>query len=94
MNDLHNMRYIVFVLDCKSAYQEKCHDGRIFADYKAARSFAKDMLEPDKHGFKFADKAVIGMFVWDTIGELHIDMVETFGFRYDRKKTNQLELFK
>lgn len=79
-------RYILFLIDSKI----KQHDGIIFCSYKEAREYAADCL---KEGW-FCDKAVIGMFSMDTEAkEMRITMVETIGFKGDKKNVNQLELF-
>jgi hypothetical protein len=42
----------------------------------------------------YADKAVIGMFVLDyNSKDMLITMIDTIGFKSDKKQVNQLELF-
>lgn len=82
-----NLRYIVMLIDSKS----KDHDGRIFCSIAEARDYAALIME----GGWYTDKAVIGMFVMDPKCEsMSISMVETIGFKGDKKNVNQLELFK
>jgi hypothetical protein len=83
--ELANARYILFLIDSKI----KEHDGKIFCSLKEAREYAKDTINE-----KYADKAVVGMFVWDSERrELPITMVETIGFQGDKKDPLQLRLF-
>ena len=78
-------RYILFLIDSK--YKE--HDGMIFSSYKEAREYASDCFKDN-----YCDKAVIGMFCLSTQeAEMMITMVETIGFKADKKNVNQLELF-
>ena len=82
----NNARYILFLIDTK----HKGHDGKIFCSYPEARQYAIDTINE-----KYADKAVIGMFVWeDQVKEMLITMVETIGFKGDKKDALQLDLFK
>jgi hypothetical protein len=79
-------RYILFLIDSKI----KQHDGIIFCSYKEAREYAAVCI---KEGW-YCDKAVIGMFSMDTQAkEMRISMVETIGFKGDKKNVNQLDLF-
>jgi len=79
-------RYILFLIDSKI----KQHDGIIFCSYKEAREYAADCLKDNW----FCDKAVIGMFSLDTQAkEMRITMVETIGFKADKKNVHQLDLF-
>jgi len=79
-------RYILFLIDTKF----KQNDGRIFCSYKDAKEYASDCISD-----KYCDKAVIGMFSLNTQAkEMFISMVETIGFKGDKKNVNQLELFK
>jgi len=84
--ELANARYILFLIDSKI----KDHDGKIFSSLKDARYYAIDTIEA-----KYADKAVVGMFVWDEHRkEMQISMIDTIGFKGDKKDVRQLELFK
>lgn len=81
-----NLRYILFLIDTKV----KNHDGKIFCSYKAAKEYASDCMEE-----QYCEKAVIGMFYLNSQEpEMIITMVETIGFIGDKKKINQLDLFK
>lgn len=81
-----NARYILFLIDSKI----KDHDGKIFCSLQDAREYAKDTINE-----KYADKAVIGMFVWNSKAkEMLISMVETIGFKNDKTNIAQMELFK
>jgi hypothetical protein len=82
---IKSARFIVFLIDTK----HKGHHGKIFCLLKDAREYAKDCINE-----KDADKAVVGMFVWSEMGNMTISHVETIGFRGDKKRTNQLDLFK
>lgn len=84
-HDIKNLRYIVFLIDSKM----KDHDGKIFCLLKDAREYAFDIVD----GI-YADKAVIGMFYLNAEEqEMIITMVQTIGFKGDKKDVNQLELF-
>ena len=80
-----NLRYILFLLDTKI----KDHDGKIFCSFQEAKEYAKDCIADN-----YADKAVIGMFLLDKRSkEMLISKVETIGFKGDKKKVEQLQLF-
>ncbi len=76
--------YIVIVIDSKY----KDHDGKVFSGYADAKQFAAEIISEN-----YADKAVIGMFVFDGTKEMNIRMIETIGFTGDKKNVNQLNLF-
>lgn len=81
-----NARYILFLIDSKI----KDHDGKIFCCLSDAREYAKDTIKE-----KYADKAVVGMFVWNQDArEMLITMVETIGFKNDKTNATQLKLFR
>lgn len=81
-----NGRYILFLIDSKM----KQHDGKIFISYNAAKEYAVGCLD----GI-YATKAVIGFFSLNPNSrEMFISCVETIGFNGDKKKVNQLELFR
>lgn len=81
-----NLRYIVFLIDSKN----KQHDGKIFSSHASAKDYAEECVDGVE-----ADKAVIGMFYNDMQVEfMQITMVETIGFHRDKKKVEQLSLFK
>ncbi len=80
-----NLRYILFLIDSKI----KEHDGKIFCSFEEAKEYAKDCIADN-----YADKAVIGMFLLDKSSkEMLIGKVETIGFKGDKKKIEQLQLF-
>ena len=79
------IRYIVFLIDSKI----KQHDGKVFASLDEAREYITGTLDG-----VYADKAVIGMFVLDyNSRDMLITMIETIGFKGDKKQHHQLELF-
>ena len=83
--NLNDARYIVFCIDSKY----KGHDGRIFSSLQDAKEFAKDTIKEN-----FADKAVIGFFVWENgKQELSITLEETIGFKGDKTKVEEMQLF-
>jgi hypothetical protein len=80
-----NLRYIVFLIDSKV----KEHDGKVYCSIDDAREYAQDVIDE-----KYANKAVIGMFYMDQNAEImSITMVDTIGFKGDKKNVNQLTLF-
>jgi hypothetical protein len=94
--DAKDIRYIVMMLNpdahqyTSSGERIDTHDGEIFSNLKDAREYALDSIN-SKQCTRFA----IGMFVFDSQAEkMSISMVETFGFRNDKKSTDQLDLFK
>jgi hypothetical protein len=83
MTKLH---YIVFTIDDRCSQ----HDGKVFSSYEDAKQFAVD-------GFAENDctKAVVGVFEFDKNAEsMMITMVESMGFKGDKRNVNQLALFK
>ena len=92
---LENIRYIVIQLNTET-YQylstgEKIdiHDGNIYCSLHDAKEYALKGIE-SKDFTRFA----IGVFVMDIQAEImSISIVETFGFRNDKKNVNQLSLF-
>lgn len=78
---VENMRYIVFLIDSK----DKQHDGCLFASIQEARDYVKESLQKDRSGFRYADKAVVGLMVWDGCKTTSIAEVETIGFKGDTK---------
>jgi len=85
MADIKDLRYIVFLIDSRS----KIHDGRVFLNIQDAKEFAQDYAEDGLY-----EKAIIGMFVLDGSEHQNISKIETFGFKSDKKKVEQLDLFK
>jgi hypothetical protein len=93
--NISNIRYIVFMLNpdvqqyTTSGAKIETHDGEIFCSLKEAQEYANDAID-DKLCTRFA----IGMFVYEPQAQqMSISMVETFGFKNDRKNVNQLEIF-
>tara|TARA_R110002050_G_scaffold174876_5_gene307825 strand:- start:806 stop:1063 length:258 start_codon:yes stop_codon:yes gene_type:complete len=65
------------------------HDGNIFCNIEDAKEYAQEAID-DKQCTRFA----IGTFVMDLQREnMTISLVETFGFRNDKKNVSQLSLF-
>lgn len=90
-----NIRYIVMQLNpdthqyMSTGERIDTHDGNIFSNLNDAREYAQEAIQ-SKDCTRFA----IGMFVMDFQAErMSISMVETFGFRKDKKNVNQLALF-
>lgn len=82
---IQEARYIVFLLDSKF----KEHDGKVFVSHAEARQWAGECVQD-----KYCDKFVIGMFVFEPgHREMLISYVQSFGFRGDVKKIEQLSLF-
>lgn len=83
---MDQVRYIVFLIDSHI----KDHDGKIFCSFNEARDYAQDTISE-----KYADKAVVGMFVMNSSAkEMLITMVQTIGFKGNKKNASQLDLFK
>jgi len=86
ITEASNLRYILFMLDS----QIKGHDGKIFCSLHDAREYALEAIKE-----RYCDKIAIGMFYLDTNArEMHISMVETIGFKGDKKPLSQMQLFK
>jgi hypothetical protein len=84
MNDIANIRYIVFMINPGMQYLNgrltDIHDGAIFRTLKEAKEYAQDSIEG-----KLATRFVIGFFVWDARDEMmNIICIEKFGFKGDR----------
>ena len=69
-------RYIVLLIDSKF----KEHNGKIFSSYKEAKEYTKDCINEN-----YCDKVVIGMFDNRDVKESNISMIETMGFKKDKK---------
>lgn len=92
---LENIRYIVMQLNpdthqyMSTGERIDTHDGNIFCCLNDAQEYALDAIK-SKDCTRFA----IGMFVMDIQAErMSISVLETFGFRNDKKNINQLGLF-
>jgi|GEM_PF-5037341 len=90
-----NIRYILIELNpdihqyMSTGKRIDTHDGNIFCCLDDAREYALKAIE-SKDCTRFA----IGMFVIDLQAEMmSISLVETYGFRNDKKNINQLALF-
>lgn len=82
---VENLRYIVFLIESKF----KEHDGMVFASLTEAREYCKSTIKK-----QYADKLVIGSFVMEqNASEMFINTIETYGFKGDKKNTEQLKLF-
>lgn len=66
------------------------HDGKIFCSLPDAKEYASDAIKE-----KYCTRFAIMVFVMEKEAEtMGITMVETYGFRNDKKNINQLDLFK
>jgi hypothetical protein len=94
MVDIKDLRYIVFMINPETqqyfgSQRINTHDGEIFCSLKDAQEYAINAVE-ERHCTRF----LIGVFTMDSLSErIGITFVETFGFRYDKKNINQLDLF-
>ena len=95
VTDVSALRYIVFYLNTDVAQylsdgtRIDTHDGDIYRSLTEAKESAMKAIKA-KHCTRF----IIGVFVWDAQAErMGISMVETFGFRNDKKNPEQLDLF-
>lgn len=94
--ELKNLRYIVMMLNpdvqqySSTGERLDTHDGNIFCSIEDAREYAQDAIDNN-----LCTRFAIGTFVMDLQREnMMISLVETFGFRNDRKNVIQLSLFK
>lgn len=92
---VENIRYIVMQLNPDTAQYMSTgeridtHDGDIFSNLYDAREYATEAIKT-----RDCTRFAIGMFVMDFQAErMSISVVETFGFRNDKKNINQLSLF-
>lgn len=89
-----NLRYIVFLLNPGYQYMSDgrradCHDGNIFCSLQDAEGYAREAIRSNE-----ATRFVIGTFVWAKEAQtMSINCIETHGFKGDRKKIHQIELF-
>lgn len=93
--DVKNLRYIVFLLNPEivprfsDGTKVETHEGAIFRTPEEAREYAESAVK-DNMCTRFA----IGVFVWDELDPMmYISHIETFGFKHDKKRIEQLELF-
>ena len=90
-----NIRYVVIQLNpdtlqyMSTGERIDTHDGDIFCSLNDAKEYALESIES-----KDCTRFVIGMFVMDVQAErMSVSILETFGFRNDKKNINQLSLF-
>jgi hypothetical protein len=84
--ELSDLKYIVFLLDCK----HKQHDGKVCSSLEDARDFVHTYQEE-----KWATQFIIGTFLLEPgARDMNIQLIEPYGFKADKKHTNQLDLFK
>jgi len=89
-----NLRYIVFLIDARmpkyfSNGAINCQDGAIFNNIEDAKEYALDSIDQNS-----CEKFIIGEFLINTQSQfIGIQNIESFGFKHDKKKPNQLELF-
>lgn len=90
-----DLRYIVFLIHPEVPKYHRslgiidCQDGEIFCDLQSAREYAVSSIEDG-----YCTKFIIGFFVMDiNAKKMSINQVESFGFKGDRKRPEQLELF-
>lgn len=82
MNDIN---YIVLLIDSKY----KNHDGKVFKSYRMAKEWCRDVIQDG-----YADKIILGTVSNDsTEEERNIHLIETFGFKKDVTKFEQLAMF-
>lgn len=93
--DLGKLRFIVMMLTpdtqqyTSSGARIDTHDGNIFCNIEDTRQYAKDAIDN-----KQCTRFVIGTFVMDLEKQnMTISLVETFGFKKDKKNVNQLNMF-
>ena len=83
--EMPNLKYIVFLLDAKF----KSHDGKVVSSLEDARNFVHEYQAE-----KWATQFIIGSFVFDENSQyMNIHMIETYGFKNDKKQINQLTIF-
>ena len=89
------LKYIVFMLNpdveqyLSTGERIDTHDGEIFSDLEEAKTYAVDAIEE-----KYCTRFVIGRFLSDSSSErMSISLVETFGFKKDKKSINQMHIF-
>lgn len=91
------LKYIVLMLNPETAQYTSdgrridTHDGVILDSIDEAREEALEWVEE-----KLCTRFVIGRFLLDknSMRRTEIQLIETWGFRNDRKNPQQLELFK
>ncbi len=94
--DATDLKYVVLMLNTEvqqymsTGERIDTHDGEIFESLEDAHEYATDCVANN-----LCTRFAIGRFVIDKQKpRTTISMVETFGFRNDKKSINQLDLFK
>ncbi len=83
---INDLRFIVFLLDRLYANE---HEGIVFTKYADAQKFVADELAEYPNY-----RVIIASFVENPKAkERYISKVQTFGFKGDKKFTNQTKLF-
>ena len=92
---VENIRYIVIQLNpdaqqyMSTGERIDTHDGDIFCSLNEAKEYALESIESN-----YCTRFAIGMFVMELQSErMSISILETFGFRNDKKNINQLAMF-
>lgn len=93
--EIQNLKYIVFLLNSETQQylsdgrRIDTHSGSVFSNLQTAKEYAREAIKEN-----LCKRFVIGVFVYDNQAEqINIDLIETFGFKNDKKKINQLQLF-
>lgn len=81
----HRFFHIVFLIESKY----KSHDGKLFSSFRDAKLFCAEAIQ--EH---MADKYVIGTVNIGPGSESNICLIETYGFKNDKKSFEQLDMFK
>lgn len=86
MPDVSSLRFVVFLLDRKYRNQ---HEGIVFSNLQDAQVFvAEELREYPNY------RVVIGSFMEENqVKERYMSAVQTFGFKGDKKRPSQLDLF-
>jgi len=93
--DISSLRYIVFLLNTEvqqylsDGRRIDTHQGEILCSLPDAQKYATSAIENNE-----CTRYVIGLFCLDPPAEtMGISMIETYGFKNDKKNSHQLELF-
>lgn len=95
MEKIPEIKYLVLLLNPEfPSYLDNSlvdkHDGEFFSDLLGAKDYAQDAI---KH--QICTRFVIAEFsFYGHLNRTRLHTVETFGFKNDKKNSNQLELFK
>lgn len=95
MSQQNPLRYIVMLLNTdirqytSDGQKVDTHDGYIFSSIADAREYCYECIEEN-----YCDKFVIGVTTFDPNTRTNtISLIETHGFKNDRKNIEQLQLF-